>query len=219
MIHYESNIMYLMYVDESGDIGVENSKTRFFILSAMVVHELRWNDALEVLIDFRKHLRDTKKLKLRKEILTSDYLNKPGELVRIPLYDRIDILKQSIKKINSIEYLNVFSVRIDKSKEKYKNKAIVFRTAWQYLIQRFENTLEHNNFKGPSNSDDKGVIIADNTDAPKLRSIYRKMRRFNPTPHSYSFNDSGSRDIPIKLIVEDPIHRDSKETIFYKCAM
>lgn len=28
--------MFLMYVDESGDIGTENSPTNYFILSAMI---------------------------------------------------------------------------------------------------------------------------------------------------------------------------------------
>ena len=55
--------MYLMYVDESGDIGINGSKTKYFVLSAIVIHELRWNDALDDLISFRKMLRDTKKLK------------------------------------------------------------------------------------------------------------------------------------------------------------
>ena len=33
--------MYLMYVDESGDSGLVNSPTRYFVLTGMVVHELR----------------------------------------------------------------------------------------------------------------------------------------------------------------------------------
>ena len=35
--------MYIMYVDESGDIGIEKTQTRYFILSALVIHELKWN--------------------------------------------------------------------------------------------------------------------------------------------------------------------------------
>ena len=39
--------MYLMYVDESGDIGpVAKSPTRYFILSAIVIHEMKWRDIL-----------------------------------------------------------------------------------------------------------------------------------------------------------------------------
>ncbi len=49
--------MYLMYVDESGDIGLHNSPTRYFVLSGLVVHELRWQDTLDQFIDFRHRMR------------------------------------------------------------------------------------------------------------------------------------------------------------------
>ncbi len=75
--------MYLMYVDESGDSGNidKNSPTNYFILSAIVVHELRWKQTLESLVELRKYLRDSKGLKLRDEIHSSEFINKPGELV------------------------------------------------------------------------------------------------------------------------------------------
>ena len=31
--------MYLMYIDESGDTGTNNSPTQYFVLSAIVIHE------------------------------------------------------------------------------------------------------------------------------------------------------------------------------------
>lgn len=33
--------MYLMYVDESGDSGLLGSPTRYFVVSGIVLHELR----------------------------------------------------------------------------------------------------------------------------------------------------------------------------------
>ena len=206
--------MYIMYVDESGDIGVDKRTTRYFILSAIVVHELRWNETLDELIDFRRYLKESKGLKLREEIHSSHFLNNPGELVRIPMNDRVDIIKQCIKWLNTRNHLSVFSVRIDKDQAKYTSKELVFETAWQYLIQRFENTINYRNFNGPANTDERGIIIADNTDAPKLRLLYRKMRRFNPTPNIKEVFNEGSRNLPIKLLVEDPIHRDSRDSYF-----
>lgn len=46
--------MYLLYVDESGDVGTDGSPGRYFALSGLVVHELRWHDTLETILDFRK---------------------------------------------------------------------------------------------------------------------------------------------------------------------
>ncbi|MGH2600854.1 MAG: DUF3800 domain-containing protein, partial [Dehalococcoidia bacterium] len=36
-----------MYVDESGDSGLTNSPTRYFVLTGLVVHELRWQAYVE----------------------------------------------------------------------------------------------------------------------------------------------------------------------------
>lgn len=44
--------MYLMYVDESGDPGLTSSPTRYFVLSGIVIHELRWAICLDQLNQF-----------------------------------------------------------------------------------------------------------------------------------------------------------------------
>lgn len=207
-----------MYVDESGDIGLNNSPTNFFILSGLIINERSWYGALDDLIDLRRSFRKNKGLKLREEIHSSHLLNNPGDLVRIPMYDRVDILKQSIKWINERTYFSVYSVRIDKRNHTDKDKQDIYDMAWRYLIQRFENTLNYKNFNGPSSSDERGLIIADKTDEPKLRSIYRRMRKFNTIPHKRSIYEEGSQIKNIKMIVEDPIHRDSTNSFFIQLA-
>jgi hypothetical protein len=203
-----------MYVDESGDIGMSNSPTKYFVLSAIVIHELRWSQALDELILFRKRLRDKTGLKLREEIHSSAFLNNPGDLIRIKMNDRVDILKQCIKWLNNQEYINIFSVCIDKERNIVRTKEEIFETSWHYLLQRFENTINNRNFRGPLNSDDKGLVIADNTDALKLREISRKMRRYNPTPNNSQFYNTGNRNLPLKYLIEDPVHRDSRDSFF-----
>ena len=61
-------VMYLMYVDESGDTGLVNSPTRYFCLSGIVVHELRWQTTLAQLVIFRRRMRDIFGLLMREEI-------------------------------------------------------------------------------------------------------------------------------------------------------
>jgi hypothetical protein len=48
--------MYLIYVDESGDPGMVGSPAHYFILSGLVVHELRWLSMLGAIVAFRRHL-------------------------------------------------------------------------------------------------------------------------------------------------------------------
>jgi hypothetical protein len=79
------------------------------------------------------------------------------------------------------------------------------------LIQRFENTLLHKNFPGPFNND-KGLVLADNTNGQKLIKLIRQMRRYNPIPNMAHLG-GGSRNIPLRAIIEDPNFRDSSHSL------
>lgn len=46
-----------MYVDESGDTGLDRSPTSYFALSGLVVHESQWRNFINQLIAFRKTMR------------------------------------------------------------------------------------------------------------------------------------------------------------------
>lgn len=205
--------MFLMYVDESGDIGTINSPTNYFILSSIIIHELRWTTILNGLIDFRRYLRDTKGLKLREEIHATHFVNRPGELRRIKRNDRIDILKQCIDWLQGQADINVITV-ICKKRDKTKEE--VFVKSWQALIQRFENTIRHRNFSGPTNPDDKGMVLPDRTDDKQLTQLTRKMRRYNPVPNIRVFYTDGYRDIPLDYVIEDPMMRESKNSFIHQ---
>ncbi len=200
-----------MYVDESGDIGtIPTSPTNFFVLSAIVLHELRWRDTLQDLVRFRQHLKVSKGLKIREEIHCYHLISKPGKLTRIPKHDRLDIIKQSIDWLNSRMDISVFSVVIDK-REKPDGHDF-FEQAWSTLLMRFENTISKMNFPGPKNSMDMGVVLSDNTDGDKLRKLLRKMRHFNMVPSRYG----GSRNLKLQYIIEDPVFRDSQYSFMHQ---
>ena len=202
--------MYLMYVDESGDTGVLNSPTRHFALSSLVVHELRWDPALQQLIEFRRRMREKFGLLMTEEIHASGMINKPGRLVRIKRNDRLTILRALIDEITHLPDVNAINIVADKRTTDTSD--IVFDRAWRTLIQRFENTLSHHNFPGPANPDERGLIICDQTDQ-RLNRLLRRMRRYNPVPNQSSLAP-GYRDLRLKYIIEDPVHRDSKHTYF-----
>lgn len=205
--------MFLMYVDESGDSGQisSGSPTDYFILSAIVIHELRWRDVLESLTEFRRYLSKTRGLKLREEIHSADFINKPGDLVRIPKNDRLDILKKCMDWLNSQPYVNVMSVAVDKNGKQND----IFEQAWNALLTRFDNSISHNNFSGPHNPDERGVVLSDNTEGTKLRALMRKMRHYNPIPNNSSFS-GGYRNIKLNLVIEDPVFRDSKHSFLHQ---
>ena len=201
-----------MYVDESGDSGIQNSPTRYFILSAVIIHELRWRVLLDELIQFRQHLRQTKGLKLREEIHSTHFINNPGGLVRIKRNDRLDIMKQCIDWTATRKDVSVISVAVDK----LNKQEDVFNLGWERLIQRFENTIRNRNFPGYSNTDERGLLLPDNTDGLKLRTLLRKMRRFNPVPNNQSIFNSGSRNLTLDYVIEDPFMKDSAMSYFHQ---
>lgn len=200
-----------MYIDESGDVGITNSPTEYFIISALVIHESNWLNFLDDLIVFRKYLRDRFGLRLKEEIHASDFVNGRVNLRKdILKNDRIDILKKSLKWLNSRNDISIITVRCKKN-----NRADVFDFTWRVLIQRLENTLIHGNFPGGF-AVEKGIILADNTDGGKLTKLLRKMRRFNPTPHNYLQYGTGSRNLRLSAIIEDPVLRDSSNSFVHQ---
>lgn len=207
--------MYFLYVDESGDSGLRPGASPYFALSGVVIHELRWNEYLEQIVDFRKRMRTTFGLLLREEIHAAHFLNRPGSLVRIKRNDRLSIIRHFTNEIAGMTDLSVINVVVDKS-----TKAIgydVLENAWGALIQRFSNTLSHRNFNGPANPADFGMIVPDMSETKKITQILRKMRRYNPVPNQARYG-AGYRNLQIKNLVEDPYFKDSAHSYFIQAA-
>lgn len=207
--------MYLMYVDESGDCGLSNSPTRYFILTGLVIHELRWQIYLNQIISFRQRMRERFGLRLREEIHAAAFINNPGELVRIKRNDRLTILRTFADELAGMIDQNLINVVVDKQGKPAGYD--VFEMSWKALIQRFENTLSRRNFPGPANSDERGMIFADHTDDKKLITLVRKMRRYNPVPNQQGFG-SGYRNLTLTSIIEDPTFRQSDHSYFIQAA-
>ncbi len=205
--------MYLMYVDESGDAGLHKSPTRFFTLTGLVIHELRWGDYLERIIEFRRRMRNTFGLLLREEIHAAHLINRPGDLVRIKRNDRLTIIRAFINELSAMPDLSIINVVVDKQGKPAGYD--VMTKAWEALIQRFSNTLSHRNFNGPANPDERGFIVPDNTEARKIRDLVRKMRRYNPVPNQFG---GGYRNLQIDNLVEDPYFRDSRDSYLIQAA-
>lgn len=203
--------MYLMYVDESGDCGLVNSPTRYFVLTGLVVHELRWQSYLDQLIGFRQRIKQRFGLRLREELHASAMVNHPGPLVRIKRNDRLVIVRAFADELATMTDLNLINVVVDKSGK--PGSYDVFGMAWKALIQRFENTLSHHNFSGPVNPDECGMLFPDHTDDKKLTRLLRQMRRYNPVPNQAVFG-LGYRNLALSKIVEDPNFRESDHSYF-----
>ena len=203
--------MYLMYVDESGDPGLANSPTQYFVLTGLVVHELRWHPYLDQLVQFRQRYRSKFSLKLREEIHAAHLINKPKELSRIKRHHRLEIVRALAKELATMTDLNLINVVVRKAGKSPTYDA--FSCAWKALVQRFENTIGHRNFRGPANADERGLLFPDHCDNRKLTRLLRQMRHYNPVPHQPQFGQ-GYRNLTLAKITEDPSFRDSAHSYF-----
>jgi hypothetical protein len=196
--------MYLTFIDESGDTGQLNSPTKYFVLSSLIIHELNWLSFIDDLIIFRQYLKKRYGLLMKEEIHASKFVNGQSRLKNnIKRNDKLNILKECLKWLNSRQDISLITVRYDKS----GGQKDIFDYTWRVFIQRFENTLSHKNFPG-GYGNDTGLIISDNTNGGKLTSLLREMRRFNPIPNT-SYYGGGTRNIRLRQIIEDPVLRDS----------
>lgn len=216
--------MYLMYVDDSGDCGLpaNGSPTKLFCLSGLVVHELRWRDTLEDMAGFRRELWRQYRVNIEDELHAGDMINKPSKLPaslqRLHKHERLAIVRHFADKIATLADVSVINVVVDKSSGRLPNKEEVFRRAWYSLFQRFENTIRYQNFPGPKNPDERGVVFPDNTDGEKLKRFLNDMRRNNPLMVRHPTGGFTYNNQPIRVVIEDPILRDSRESYFIQAA-
>ncbi len=103
-----------MYVDESGDVGMVNSPTRFFALVGLVVHELRWQASLARLSGFRHRIRTRFGLPLRRELHAAEMISRGGAFKCIPRNDRLTIVRWFADELATIPDLNLIPVVVDK---------------------------------------------------------------------------------------------------------
>jgi hypothetical protein len=197
--------MYLMYVDESGDTGMSEGSSPYFCLSGLVIHESKWREFIDYLINHRRVLNSVYNLPMRAEIHSSEYIRK--NIYNIEKYNRLSILRNTIDEISKIDYISITSVVIQKQGKPHDLD--VLNIAWGTLFQRFENTLKHGNFPG-SYSKSSGIIITDAVAGNGLIRLMRKMSRHNYIPSSIG---SAPRNLPITRIIEDPSGRDSKVSL------
>lgn len=205
--------MFLMYVDESGDPGLVGSPCQFYVLSGVVLHELRWQPVLERLLAFRRRVRDAYGLKLREELHAARMINKPGALVRIKRHDRLEIIRGFADHLAQIADLSVINVVIDK---RGRDPAYdVFESAWRILLRRFDDTIAWRGFRGPHFADDRGMIFPDETDIKRLRELLRRMRYESPI-----FDGDGTeiKTLRVEHVIEDPVPRDSEHSYLIQAA-
>lgn len=200
--------MYFAYFDESGDSGFVNSPTDTFSLSAVLVHDKDWLNALDQTIAFRRYLRDQFRISPRAELKAAWLVHNKGDIRAAGLTypARMAAYKAAMRFQRKAGVFKVFTVVIVKSRIANKSKD-VRDIAWTYAIQRLERFA--------TQAKDNIHLLPDEGHGEFIRKKIRLMRRFHYVQSAFG-DDMLERKA--ENIVEDSSDRRSSDSFFVQLA-
>jgi hypothetical protein len=102
--------MHLVYVDESGDPGINNSPTASYILSGLKIPAEHWHDAQARLLSFRHRMRDHLGLKLSAEIHAAEFLGGAKTFLGLEPRQRLRVALWLLRELGEVPGLSCHSV-------------------------------------------------------------------------------------------------------------
>ena len=201
--------MFLAYFDESGDAGLTNSPTRFFVLSCVLIHKDQWLSTLDSLIKMRGMIRKKYAISTRPEIKSTDIRRGRGPLLslRWSPEKRLEFYRNLMRyQANFLKEIIVFSIAIDKQAAAQRSRE-ARESAWEFAIQRVNRFCE--------DKEDAAMIFPDEGHGIFIKRMIRKMRRHHRIPRHWG---TGTFEVPTDRIIEDPNDRKSHDSYFIQLA-
>lgn len=202
--------MYLAYFDESGDSGIVNSPTTWFVLSCVLVHDSKWMSTLDQLIAMRRSMRAQHGMSSTRELKSSDIRRGRGLLqpLQWSLARRMEFY-ENIMKYQRNTMTDTISFAVAINKQPAATKGYDARTvAWTFALQRVHNFCSK---KG----DERAMIFPDQGHSNFIRKLLRAKRRFEQVPARFG---GKALPVPTDRIVEDPNERGSHDSYFVQLA-
>lgn len=198
--------MYIAYYDESGDDGYPKYSSSLFVLSAAYLHYLNWRETFETIHRFRQQLKADFGLPVKMEFHTKYFLlnKRPYRPLGLADDSRIFVIDLFCDLIAQLE-IRIVNVVINKPNITTPRYGILDR-ALTYSVQRIENDLKR------SDPAKRFMIITDEGRAGKMRTTTRKIQKINFIPSKLFGGESYRQEI--KLLIEDPLPKSSKESYF-----
>lgn len=200
--------MYLAYLDESGDAGLTNSPTRFFVLACFLVHESVWLRTLDALVAMRRNLKATHSIPTRPEIKAINVRKGAGVFKGLGWSRdrRMDLLREFLRFQPEQLQVRTFGVAIEKAPAAQRGWEPRF-AAWTFALQRVNRFCVG---KG-----EWATIYPDEGHGPFIRRRIRHMRRYHVVRGHWA---PKRIEFPLERIVEDPNERASHDSYFIQLA-
>ncbi len=200
--------MYLTYIDDAGDAGVNNSPTEHLVLSGVLVHERDWSRTLDGLVDLRRRLSSRYGISSRKRLKLHDLLRGTGPLrgLGLPPRSRNRILSGIFRYQARELPLRVFAIAIRKSGA-LEHGWNPYQAAWTFLLQRLQRFAEA--------TEERAILITEAELAQRNRRLLRQMRRYHRIPF---LRGEGDRRVEVRRLIEDPFVATSEESYWLQLA-
>ena len=133
-----SYAVYLSYVDESGNTGLPGSRT--FTVACLFLEDVKWPDAFDRLIEFRRELHRTYGVPVRAELKANYLLRGKGPLWRLSLSEqqRFEIYR-AMMRVQAELGLQTYAIVVNKQELVDRDRGEDAReVAWEFLVQRLE---------------------------------------------------------------------------------
>ncbi len=200
--------MYLAYLDESGDAGLERSPTRFFVLACVLVHESVWLESLDTLVRMRRRLRTDYLIPTRPEIKAID-IRKAAGVFRSLGWSRgrrMQLFRDFLQFQQRELRTSAFAVAVEKRLAAQRGWDSRF-AAWTFALQRINRFCEDHA--------EWATIYPDEGHGPFIRKRIRHMRRHHVIRGHWA---PRRIEFPLQRVVEDPNERASHDSYFIQLA-
>jgi hypothetical protein len=157
--------MHLVYVDESGDPGINNSPTASYILSGLKIPAEHWHDAQARLLSFRHRMRDHLGLKLSAEIHAAEFLGGAKTFLGLEPRQRLRVALWLLRELGEVPGLSCHSVACLKQSQPEPMKA-----CWQHLAADLTSSSS-----GPM------LLVADMGEAEAIKQAISAFRSAHPS--------------------------------------
>lgn len=199
---------HLAYFDESGDAGVVNSTTTYFVLSCVLIPEAEWFSSLDALVALRSGLRTHYRIPTRPEMKSTDIRRGRGPLLglrwspdrRMRLFRGLMLYEQ-----RKLPAMRTFAVAVHKANCTARGRN-PRETAWQYALQRVDRFCR--------SAASRALLFPDEGHGQFIKRLTRRLRRFQRIPGAFG----GHLHIPLERILEDPNDRQSHDSYFTQLA-
>lgn len=199
--------MIISYFDEAGDDGWPVYSSPLFVFTNVYMPSTHWRKNYERFDAFRSELKAAYNWPKNREIHFQKFLTdkNPYHGLYSP-ETRKEISYRIIEAIAQLD-IRIINTVIDKTSIKSKDYDVL-ENAFKYNVQRLDTHVrkmkQHEHF----------LIITDEGRLGKMRSVTRKMSRFNYVQSNYG----GSYRNDLKTMIEDPLPKNSSESHFIQIA-